>query len=159
MSLTKGQLVSFALEEIGYAAYVYDLMPEQLDSVLRSLDAMMASWNANGIYVGYPLSDPQNSSLTTNTGITDAANEAIYLNLAIRICSRFGKTASSELKQTAKAAYDSLIIWATTPQEMQFSRNLPTGAGNKPWMRVNTSAYVKQHDNLNVADSSDLNFN
>jgi hypothetical protein len=54
MGYTKRQFISAAFEEIGLASYVFDLQPEQLQSALRRLDAMMADWNAKGIRLGYP---------------------------------------------------------------------------------------------------------
>ena len=56
MSWTKRQFINAALEEIGLASYVFDIQPEELESALRRLDAMMADWNAKGIRIGYPLS-------------------------------------------------------------------------------------------------------
>ena len=45
MGYTKRQFVTAALEEIGLASYVFDLQPEQLQSALRRLDAMISEWN------------------------------------------------------------------------------------------------------------------
>ena len=55
MGWTKRQFIEQAFEEIGLAAYVFDLTPEQLQSALRRLDAMMAGWNTNGIRIGWPM--------------------------------------------------------------------------------------------------------
>lgn len=134
MGWTKRQFVTQAFEEIGLAAYVFDLNPEQLDSALRRLDTMLASWNAKGIRLGYPLpSSPQDSSLDEQTLVPDSANEAIYTNLAIRLAPGFGKTPSVDTKATAKASYDVLLSLAAMPTEMQMPSTLPVGAGNKPW--------------------------
>jgi len=134
MGWTKRQFVTQAFEEIGLAAYVFDLNPEQLQSGLRRLDSMMATWNAKGIRLGYPLpSSPQDSDLDEQTNVPDSSNEAIYLNLAIRIAPSFGKTPSVDTKATAKAAYDNLLSIAAMPMEMQLPGTLPVGAGNKPW--------------------------
>lgn len=134
MGWTKRQFVTQAFEEIGLAAYVFDLTPEQLESALRRLDTMLATWNAKGIRLGYPLpSSPQDSSLDEQTGVPDSANEAIYVNLAIRLAPSFGKTPSVDTKATAKATYDGLLSLAAMPMEMQMPSSLPVGAGNKPW--------------------------
>ena len=75
MGYTKRQFISAAFEEIGLASYVFDLQPEQLESALRRLDAMMADWNAKGIRLGYPLpSSPQDSSLDEETLVPDSAS-------------------------------------------------------------------------------------
>ena len=134
MSWTKRDLVIQAFEEIGYASYIYDAMPEQLDSVLRTLDAMMGAWNAIGIRVGYPISSsPSDSDIDQITDVTDSAIEAIYTNLAIRIGPRFGKSIPQETRQIAKQGYDALLVKLSMPEPMQFPNTLPVGAGNKPW--------------------------
>lgn len=134
MGWTKRQFVTQAFEEIGLAAYVFDMNPEQLQSGLRRLDSMMATWNAKGIRLGYPLpSSPQDSDLDEQTNVPDSSNEAIYLNLALRIAPSFGKIPSVDTKATAKAAYDNLLSIAAMPMEMQLPGTLPVGAGNKPW--------------------------
>ena len=43
---TKREFITQAFEEIGLAAYVFDLTPEQLNSALRRLDAMVGGWAA-----------------------------------------------------------------------------------------------------------------
>jgi len=64
MSWTKRQFITQAFEEIGLAAYVFDLTAEQLDSALRRMDSMVAGWNANGVRIGYPLpGSPEDSDL------------------------------------------------------------------------------------------------
>jgi len=134
MGWTKRQFVTQAFEEIGLAAYVFDLTPDQLQSALRRLDSMMASWNAKGIRLGYPIpSNPQDSDLDQETGVPDAANEAIYLNLGIRLAPGFGKVVSAETKLAAKMGYDTLLSRAAVPPEMQLPGTMPSGAGNKPW--------------------------
>jgi len=132
MSWTKRQFIDAAFEEIGLAGYVFDLEPEQLQGALRRLDAMMATWNAKGIRIGYPLpTSPQNSDLDTDTTVPDAANETIYLNLAVRIAPGYGKTVSQDTKASAKLGYDQLIAKDVFPNERQYPGTLPLGAGNK----------------------------
>jgi len=143
MGYTKQQFISAAFEEIGLASYVFDLQPEQLESALRRLDAMMADWNAKGIRLGYPLpSSPQESTLSEETLVPDSAYEAIICSLAIRLAPSFGKTVMIETKTTAKQGYDILLQRATFPLEKQLPATTPAGAGNKPW-RVYDNPYVR----------------
>lgn len=131
MSWTKRQFIEAAFEELGLALYDFDIQPEQLDSALKKLDAMMATWNSK-LRLSYPLpSSPQLSSLDTDTTVPDSANEAIYLNLAIRLAPTYGKAVSMETKQTAHQAYSSLLSIAAMPLEAQFNNSIPAGAGHK----------------------------
>ncbi len=135
MGWTKRQFITQAFEEIGLAAYVFDLSPEQLDSALRRLDAMVAGWNANGVRIGYPLpASPEDSDIDADTGVPDFANEAIYLGLAVRLAPGFGKTLAPQTLTGADAAYNNMANQVAFPTpERQMPGTLPRGAGNKPW--------------------------
>lgn len=134
MGYSKRQFVASAFEEIGLASYVFDLQPEQLQSALTRLDAMMADWNGKGIRLGYPLpGSPQDSELDEPTLVPDSANQAIFTNLAIRLAPAYGKAVMIETKATAKDSYNTLLQRATAPIEQQMPSTMPSGAGNKPW--------------------------
>jgi hypothetical protein len=134
MGYTKRQFVTAAFEEIGLADYVFDLSPEQLESALRRLDAMLMEWNAKGIRLGYAsTSSPQDSDLDTETNVPDSAWEAVITNLAVRIAPGYGKTVSPDTKMVAKQGYNTLLQRATFPLEQQLPETMPSGAGNKPW--------------------------
>jgi hypothetical protein len=156
MSWTKRQLIESAFEEIGLAAYVYDLLPSQLESAMRRLDAMMASWNAAGIRLGYPIpSSPENSDLDSESGVPDSANQAIILNLAIQLAPGFGKTVSPDTKMGAKQAYSKMMSLAAKPIERQFPDTLPLGAGNRNSERTFHQTPV---DTLDAGNDSELEF-
>lgn len=160
MSWTKKQFITQAFEELGIAAYIYDLQPEQLQSALRRLDSMMASWNALGIRIGYPLADSPNASdINDVTSVPDGANEAIYNNLAIRIAPSVGKVVSMDTKMAAKAAYNSLLHTTAFPAEMRLPETMPLGAGNKPQQHGNDNPFIQNTDvPLQAGQDSFLNF-
>lgn len=134
MGYSKRQFIEAAFEEIGLASYVFDLQPEQLESAMRRLDAMIADWNGKGIRLGYPLpTSPQQSDLDEQTYVPDSANQAIITNLAIRIAPGYGKQVMPGTLAVAKSSYDTILSRATFPMEQQLPRTMPIGAGNKPW--------------------------
>jgi hypothetical protein len=158
MAYTKRDIVNQAFSEIGMADYVFDLQPEQLNNALRQLDMMMATWNGKGIRIGYPLpSSPGGSDLDEVTGVTDMALEAMYLNLAIRISSGYGKTVSPDTKLAAKFAYSQLLSKSALPIEMQIgNQTVPSGAGNKGWRYYNNPYLRQPTDPLTVGSDSIL---
>lgn len=157
MSWTKRQFVEAAFEEIGLAAYVYDLQPEQMNSALRRLDTMLATWNTKGIRLGYPLpSTPGSSDLDDDSNVPDAANQAIILNLAIQLAPGFGKSVSPDTKRNAKDAYLGLLNISTKPNEMQFPGTLPKGAGNKPWQSYGDPFIEEPADPLLAGDDGPI---
>ena len=116
MGYSKQQFVTAAFEELGLAAYVFDLAPQDLQTALRRLDAMMAEWNAKGIRLGYPLpGSPQDASLTDPSGVPDSANETIITNLALRLAPGFGKQVAAQTMATAKMGYNTLLSRAAMP--------------------------------------------
>lgn len=160
MGWTKRQFVTQAFEEIGLAVYVFDLSPEQLQGALRRLDAMMASWNAKGIRLGYPIpASPQNSDLDEATNVPDSANEAVFLNLATRLAPGFGKTPSVDTKASAKAAYDTLLSIAAMPVEQQLPGTMPAGAGNKPWRVYDDPFLRRPTDPILAGEDGPIEFN
>ena len=158
MAYTKRDIVEQAFEEIGLASYVFDLQPQQLDSALRRLDAMMATWNAKGIRLGYPLpSSPADSDLDQDTGVPDNAIEAMVLNLAVRVAPGFGKTVSPDTKGNAKRAYNELLANSAMPLEMQLgNETIPSGAGNKGWRYYNNPFLRAPQDPLQVGSDGIL---
>lgn len=133
MGWTKRQFIEQAFDEIGLAPYTYELSTEQLTSALRRLDAMMAEWNGKGIRLGYPLpSSPAGSSLDEQTSVPDMANEAIILNLAMRLSPAYGKQMLVQSIGAARNAYGAILARFTGPIERALP-SMPSGAGNKSW--------------------------
>lgn len=159
MGWTKRQFISQAFEEVGLAAYVFDLTPDQLQSAMRRLDSMMAAWNAKGIRLGYPIpANPEDGDLDDVTNVPDSANEAIYLNLGVRLAPGFGKAVSTDTKSAAKQAYDTLLSIAAMPAEQQLPGTMPAGAGNKPW-RTDNPFLNAPDDPLLAGGDGEINFN
>ncbi len=160
MGYSKRQFVNAAFEEIGLASYVFDLQPEQLQSAMRRIDAMMADWNGKGIRLGYPLpGSPQDSDLDEPTLVPDWANEAIITNGAVRIAPGYGKVVMPETKAVAKDSYNTLLQRAAMPPEQQLPATMPAGAGNKPW-RVYDNPFIRPPvDPVDAGPDGPLQFN
>jgi len=159
MGWTKRQYIEQAFAEIGLAGYIFDITPEELNTALRQLDSMIASWNGRGIRLAWPApSSPQNSDLDDPTEAGDSANEAIYCGLAVRIAPTFGKTVGGQTQFFAKQGYDLLLSQAAQPIQKQLPRTMPAGAGNKPWRNYNGPFVRPPIDPLLAGPDSILEF-
>lgn len=137
MSWTKKQIIEQAFEEIGLASYVFDLTADQLQSALLRLDLLVGSWLAKNIRISYPLpTSPQDSNIDQEIDVPIQFNEALVLNLAVRLAPSYGKTLAPETKANAKLMYDQLLVEAAAPIEQQYVKTLPLGAGYKRTERV-----------------------
>jgi len=160
MGYSKRQFVAAAFEEIGLASYVFDLQPEQLQSAMRRIDAMMAGWNGKGIRLGYPLpNSPQDSDLDEPTLVPDWANEAIITNGAVRLAPGYGKVVMPETKAVAKDSYNTLLQRATMPPEQQLPATMPAGAGNKPWRVYDDPFLQRPYDPVLAGQDGPLKYN
>lgn len=159
MSYTKRQYIEAALEEIGMAAYTFDLQPEQIESGVRRLDAMIAEWNGRGLRLSYPLpGSPENSDIDAETNVPDYANEAIITGLALRLAPSYGKNVSTLTMSRARMAYDVVLAKSAVPIEMQFPSTLPLGSGNKPYRR-DANYFPEPVDPVLTGPEGPLNFN
>jgi hypothetical protein len=156
MSWTKRELIEEAFDSIGLASYSFDIQDDQYLSALRKLDAMMATWNGKGIRLSYPLHDNKDdSSVDEYAMIPDWANEAVYLNLAIRLAPSFGKALSPDVKQNANDAYDAIMTKISIPPEYQVS-GLPKGQGYKSWHSCSTLPYPDEVITDGTNDTIDI---
>ena len=160
MAYTKRQFVEAALTEIGLASYVFDIQPEQLEYARRRLDAMMADWNGKGLRLSYPIpASPEQGSLAEETNVPDSANEAVILNLAVRLAPSYGKQIMPDTRLLAKTAYDTVLQRATAPIELQFPNTLPSGAGNKYWRDADDPFMPTPVDPVETGPEGILEFN
>lgn len=135
MSWTKRQIIEQAFEEIGLAAYVFDLQPEQVESARRKLDNMVAVWSSSNIQIGFPIpSDADESDIDEETNAPDYVVDAMIYNLALRIATSYGKQISQDTRTFAKEAYDNMVRKSVSnPPSLKYNAFLPSGAGNKAY--------------------------
>jgi len=154
VSWTKAELIAEAFGELAIAGYDFDLTPEEKQAALRRMDAMVASWEARGVRLGYKLpASPSTSSVNDAAGIQDRAAEAVYMNLAVNLAAGKGKTLTAATLAAAKAAYDVLLYAAAKPQRQQLRGGMPLGAGSA-FVGVFTS--TPTHEPLGVSPGGDL---
>lgn len=160
MSWTKLDIVKQAFEMIGLASYVFDLQAGDLQSGLRHLDSMIASWERKGIRLGYPLPcSPGDSDIEDDSEIEGSAIEAVFTNLALRIAPSFGKVVMPELKQLASSSYKELLIkTAKPPYERQLPDTMPLGAGHKAWRDSGEEFVLPPVDPLLAGDDDIIEF-
>lgn len=130
-SWTKRDIIQQAYAEIGKAAYEFDLHPEDLQTGLRQLDAMLGMWSGTqGIRIGFAGGDGF-GELDVSAEVPLWAVEALYYNLALRLAPSFGKTPAPTTSINAKAALDALRARCVVPATRQLRGY--AGAGNSAW--------------------------
>jgi hypothetical protein len=158
MGWTKRELIDEAFGELALQGYEFDITPDEQQTALRRLDTMLATWEAKGVRVGYAFpSSPDDSDLDTPSGLPDSAVETVYLNLAIRLASGFGKQISSDTRRAAREGYDTLLWAAAQPIEQQLPSTMPRGAGNRIWRNSQRPYFPPPDDDpLGLTPGGDL---
>lgn len=130
MGWTKRQFIAAAFGELGLSLTTFELNDDQLSEALTRLDSMMALWDSVGIRLGCSFNS--SSGIDDTTPIPDFANEAVFMNLAVRVAPSYGKAVHPDTRELAKSGYENLLrISSQFPQELKLT-GLPVGAGNKP---------------------------
>jgi len=133
MSWTKRALIIQAYEDAAMASYIFDLTPEDFQSALRKLDAMMAMWALKGVSLGYAASlGPDDGDLDQESGIPTSAVFAVTTNLGKSVANAHGKQPPPQLLIDAKEGYEALCLPSFVPQ-IPHPSTMPRGAGNRRW--------------------------
>lgn len=148
---TKRQIIERAYSAAGLASYAFDLSAEELQQARASLDGMVAGWGIKGQRIGYN-SEP---SLEAEIGVPDWAEEALSLNLALRLSGTIGKQVMPQTERAAREAY-SIVVNATTQPIGTLARLVPAGTGNRIYGWNRDPFIPQQEPPLLAGDDSEL---
>lgn len=155
MGYSRRQFIDAAFEELGLAEYTFDMQPEQYQGAARRLDAMLMNWNGRGLRLGPNISGTAaGADLAQDMGLPDIANEAVILNLAVALAPSYGKTTSPATNAGARNALNTVFARFAKPIPQRFPRDLPLGAGNKPWRYGNPFVLPEKEPLLANTDSA-----
>lgn len=129
---TRRFIILKAYGELGLAEYNFDLSAEELTTARHMLDMMMAEWEMRVALGYYMPSNPDESDLDDETGLSQGVIKAVWTNLALALAPGLGKTPSPLTMVSAKNGKDAVMARYATIPRLQYSGNLPVGSGNKP---------------------------
>lgn len=131
---TKRQLVEQAFTECSINGWEYDIEPDEKDTALTRLDALMRELQGRDLELGYSFpAQIGTGSLDDQLGCADQAFFALAILLAERLCPTMGKTQSKESRIALHNAMKALRSATTQIPTMQLAIGTPLGSGNKPW--------------------------
>lgn len=167
--MTKGEIVTAALSQIGIADYEFDISDEEVTSGILRLDSMLSMWSSKGIHVSYNYVGGSDDE----SGLPSTTLEAVISNLAIRLAPSYGKQIPLDVRAIAKSGLTAIMSESARPRERQLGAFL-RGAGYKnvdtsifwypenenEWMEADFANYSGDSTALHVGDvGTDLNFN
>lgn len=123
---TKGELVTLAFDELAISGVTRKPKPEEQMLAIKQMDRMVGQWRNKGLCLGYADSA---GSVDTNqeSNLTLEQEQAVALNLALRLCPAFGLQPNIITMGDAKEAYQNLFPVELTMREGD--PYMPTGSG------------------------------
>ena len=132
----KRDLVDNALREIGESPDDYPIEGGALSFAFDQLEAMVATWFAEGVDLGYCYYDPDTEGdmsieqvLAREHGMALVSCEAVWTELAKRLCPFFGKEPPGALISKAAMAYRTIARHPRSPRPIRGA--VPIGQGNE----------------------------
>lgn len=127
--LTKREIIAQAFEEIGLGAYAYNAQPEDLQTALTRLNALLAFWAGEGAVTE---ADSTGRDLDTASNVPVDAEEGVICALAVRIAPSYGKTPSPDTKARGRQGHNLMMRKniALPTRKADFA-SVPAGAGYK----------------------------
>lgn len=154
MSYSKKQIIIDAFEEIGITDLSFELDAGEMVSALRKLDRMIASWEMDAIYLGYPLAQsPNESDINQNSNVPDYALNAVVLNLACNLAYSKGRELSRDYISKSRDAYKDLISYNKTPPVMNLDSRTPLGQGNREYGNCYNKFVRNNSETINTANT------
>lgn len=148
MGWTKRQFIDRALSEIGLGKRSYTPTNEDYTDALAIADSMVESWHGRvGLGIGWPVTDnPDDSNIDSETEVPLIYNEAVALQLAIRLAPGYGKQVMPDTKVNASQSFKTMIAKLSPPKPKQQPQGVPLGGGNRWRGRIFTPAPEETSD-------------
>ncbi len=134
LTLTKGEIVLFALRKSGIAsnATLTDVEPQSMQDGIEDLEDMMSEWLINPGDIGYLFAatdtepDPGDEA-----GIPEKYKQAVGYQLMLRMMSDYSLEPTDRQMTSAQRSYDALLTDTLVVPSMRRRGDIPVGQGNK----------------------------
>ena len=124
---TATEIITDALEEIGYKAAETPVEAADLKLGLRKLNDMFAAWEGSNLDLGAaPVEDAADT-----VRIPRWAVEGVKMSLAGRLLAPFKRPLTNELTASIKAATTNMLRAMVKPIDVVYPDSLPLGSGNE----------------------------
>lgn len=157
MTLTKGEIVLFALRKAGVAsdATLTDAEPQSVEDGIHDLEDMMSELQITFGDLGYKFSlEDEQPAPGDDSGLPRKYKQAIGYQLLLRILTDYGLEPTSRQEASASSSYDALLLDTLKVPSIDRRGDMPVGQGNKYTALGADSYYVERGFNATGKDSS-----
>lgn len=157
MTLTKGDVVLFALRKAGVAsdATLTDAEPQSVEDGIHDLEDMMSELQITFGDLGYKFSlEDEQPAPGDDSGLPRKYKQAIGYQLLLRILTDYGLEPTPRQEASASSSYDALLLDTLKVPSIDRRGDMPVGQGNKYTALGADSYYVERGFNATGKDSS-----
>lgn len=157
MTLTKGEIVLFALRKAGVAsdATLTDAEPQSVEDGIHDLEDMMSELQITFGDLGYKFSlEDEQPAPGDDSGLPRKYKQAIGYQLLLRILTDYGLEPTPRQEASASSSYDALLLDTLKVPSIDKRGDMPVGQGNKYTALGADSYYVERGFNATGKDSS-----
>ncbi len=141
---TARTLINDALQELIVQASEQPIEAVDFQTGVRYLNRMMASFDAQGIGLGYTVVEEPTDLITVNAG----AIEGMIFNLASRLATSYDIPISANLALNSRDGLQAMRAIAVVVTPSSFPCTLPTGSGNDDGNAYDNTFYACSDDEL-----------
>lgn len=159
-SKTKEQIINRALRRamLASSAVLLSPEPEAIADAMDDLEDMIASWEGQGIKLGYRYSGNVQPQPSEESGLPDWAVSAVVHNLAIRLMIDNARQPPDELTTLAFNELQMLKAQMVQIPSLKRRNDMPVGAGNGGNCRQFGGRYYTETEELQDSNFKDLDF-
>lgn len=144
MPVKTREVITDALEMLIVQAEEAKIEQAEGNAAIRTLNDMMAQWEAQSIYLGYTIVSDMSDEITVPLG----AILGIKCNLALYLAPKYNVEASALLIKNATESFDVVVDIATEMRPSEYPSTLPQGSGNDDLGYRNDTFYPAQQDTI-----------
>lgn len=144
MTWSKREIIKGAFEEIGLGAFQYDLHPEDYQTALRRLNALVSEWSGAGAQTGYAGNNtPSTDDLDNDSNLPPDAVRGVICGLACDLAPGYGKQPTVKTMTAAQNGRNLMLAKSASdsiPRKQKNNYTVPAGAGHKFREQINLAA-------------------
>lgn len=125
---TKIELLDRAYSKLRISGITVDPTPGDVEIALDEMECMLAEWDLVNVCLGYQFEDePEPNS---ESGLQRGYENAVQVNLAIRMAPEFAKQIPAELMMQASQSYSKISSAVAVVKETPYPQRQPVGEAN-----------------------------
>lgn len=124
---SKIELIDRAYSKLRISGITVNPTPGDVNIALDEMECMLAEWDLVNVCLGYQFEDEPDPN--TESGLVRGYENAVQVNLAIRLAPEFGKP-SGELVSHASQSYSKISSAVAKVKEVPYPQRQPVGEAN-----------------------------